>query len=994
MPIKKTTKNTLASEAPALDPNEQINIPSTNYNINTNSLSAFLAKFKVNKGQEFTHTSLGPPYGSYYISDIYIEQFFDLYTKSFKNLSQLHITERHKAFSPILIDLDFKQDTSNRIYNINYIQKFINTFLKILKDFIIYDNLHIYVLEKGKPRKCSSGYKDGIHIVIPDVITCPAIQYEIRNIMISEYSDSITLNDVTNNVEDIYDKSVIKNNNWFLYGSRKPDEEFSWKVTHIYEFDSKFMNEIDIVDAEEEYIKLLSIRYNVHEENRYSELGEKIIKDNNIPKSITRNVTTKNDLDIINELINILDKSRADSYDTWIKVGWCLHNIDEYLLPKWIEFSKQSTSYNPGECEKLWDRMKDSGLGIGTLHMWAKEDDQQEYYHIIHKQIYDDIKYCNGTHNSIAAITYKILKNNFVCATANGKLWYEFNGSLWKEDKEAVHLRHELSTTIRQQYIYAYHTSQKKLSIDDMQSNGSNNKKTHSEMLSIAMKLQDANFKDNIIKEMREYFYDGNFLKKLDSYTHLIGFTNGVWDFTIHNFRQANPEDCISLHVGYDYIPEKNLDYTKMVEDYLKKLHPVEEQRSYLIQTIARQLYGDNGNELFHIHAGYLKSAGNGKTKFWESIECCTGDYTRKFPVQVLTTKMREEAGKPAPEYQYWKGRRILYCTEPNEDEILHSGIMKDLTGGEKILYRLLYSNDILDFRPQFKMHIMCNGPPKVDGSDEGVRRRIRKIDYISKFVDSEFVNESNYCFKKDSSFIDEIKKNNALKMEFLRYLLDHFDIKYEFKMPKVIEDNSKIYLDENDSINKFIKEHIIADKDGHFLLSEAKSLFKSKEYYNNKLNQLKNDLVKALGCICNDIKTIKGKTHRSVFMGYNILTKSLKDTSSISELRFKSEIEKYTGLVFEKSYPKWLINTITGAQMEIDLYNESQNIAIEYNGYQHYEFPNKFHKTIKEFNDQISRDILKEKLCIEHGIKFIKIKSNDSICEEIEQYKRQINYY
>jgi hypothetical protein len=76
---------------------------------------------------------------------------------------------------------------------------------------------------------------------------------------------------------------------------------------------------------------------------------------------------------------------------------------------------------------------------------------------------------------------------------------------------------------------------------------------------------------------------------------------------------------------------------------------------------------------------------------------------------------------------------------------------------------------------------------------------------------------------------------------------------------------------------------------------------------------------------------------------------------------------------------------------MELDLYNESQNIAIEYNGYQHYEFPNKFHKTKKEFYDQIARDVLKEQLCILHKIKFIKIKWNDSICEEIEQYKRQI---
>ena len=390
---KKTTINKLASEAATLDPNEQINVPSTNYNIITNSLSAFLAKFKVESGQDFTHTSLGPPYGSYYISNIYIDNFFDLYTRAFKNNIPLHITERHKAFSPILIDLDFKQNTSNRIYDINYIQTFINTLLKILKDFIIYDSLHIYVLEKGKPRKCSSGYKDGIHIVIPDVITCPAIQYEIRNIMISEYSDIITLNEVTNNVEDIYDKSVIQKNNWFLYGSRKPDEEFSWKVTHIYEFDSKSIKEIDVdanADAEEKYIKLLSIRYNVNEENRYSDLGKKIIKYSektvsySIAPSVTAsNITNKNELDVVYELINILDKSRADSYDTWSKVGWCLHNIDEYLLPKWIEFSKQSTNYNTGECEKLWDRMKDSGLGIGTLHMWAKQDANQSYIEIM-----------------------------------------------------------------------------------------------------------------------------------------------------------------------------------------------------------------------------------------------------------------------------------------------------------------------------------------------------------------------------------------------------------------------------------------------------------------------------------------------------------------------------------------------------------------------------------------------------------------------------------
>ncbi len=31
-----------------------------------------------------------------------------------------------------------------------------------------------------------------------------------------------------------------------------------------------------------------------------------------------------------------------------------------------------------------------------------------------------------------------MLKNEFVCATADGNMWYYFNGSLWKEDRERV----------------------------------------------------------------------------------------------------------------------------------------------------------------------------------------------------------------------------------------------------------------------------------------------------------------------------------------------------------------------------------------------------------------------------------------------------------------------------------------------------------------------------------------------------------------------------
>jgi putative DNA primase/helicase len=275
--------------------------------------------------------------------------------------------------------------------------------------------------------------------------------------------------------------------------------------------------------------------------------------------------------------------------------------------------------------------------------------------------------------------------------------------------------------------------------------------------------------------------------------------------------------------------------------------------------------------KLFHIHAGSKNSAGNGKTKFFDTLEMVLGDYVRKFPVQVLTEVKREEAGKPAPEYNFWRGRRILYCSEPNTDDTLNSGIMKDLTGGEKIIYRLLYSNDVLGFRPQFKMHIMCNDPPKVDGSDEGVKRRIRKIDYMARFVEADQVDESQFHYKIDSTFFDQLREDDGLKMEVLRYFLDHYHKDYEYQMPEFVANNSRMYLEENDGVRRFIAEYIVKDRDGCFTLNEAKELYKSKDYNAHRLNQLKADLHKHLGVECVAAKKIKGKYFRNVFMGYSI---------------------------------------------------------------------------------------------------------------------------
>ena len=42
-----------------------------------------------------------------------------------------------------------------------------------------------------------------------------------------------------------------------------------------------------------------------------------------------------------------------------------------------------SSKYEEGVCKEKWDAMEDTGLSIGSLYRWAKEDSPTEYKSII-----------------------------------------------------------------------------------------------------------------------------------------------------------------------------------------------------------------------------------------------------------------------------------------------------------------------------------------------------------------------------------------------------------------------------------------------------------------------------------------------------------------------------------------------------------------------------------------------------------------------------------
>lgn len=67
--------------------------------------------------------------------------------------------------------------------------------------------------------------------------------------------------------------------------------------------------------------------------------------------------------------------------------------------------------------------------------------------------------------------------------------------------------------------------------------------------------------------------------------------------------------------------------------------------------------------------------------------------------------------------------------------------------------------------------------------------------------------------------------------------------------------------------------------------------------------------------------------------------------------------------------------NPKTGRKLEFDAWCVGLNMAAEYNGPQHYEWPNYTNNTYQQYRDQRYRDEIKRKYCEDNNILFLKIK-------------------
>ena len=104
-----------------------------------------------------------------------------------------------------------------------------------------------------------------------------------------------------------------------------------------------------------------------------------------------------------------------------------------------------------------------------------------------------------------------------------------------------------------------------------------------------------------------------------------------------------------------------------------------------------------------------------------------------------------------------------------------------------------------------FTPHLQCNIKPKLNKLDGGIKRRIRIIPYLNKFVENPTKQNEKL---KDYNLGNKLSQKEYIN-EFMLILLESVNIWDDIKMPKLIEDATVNYIDDNNIIKNFIDSKI-----------------------------------------------------------------------------------------------------------------------------------------------------------------------------------------
>jgi putative DNA primase/helicase len=304
--------------------------------------------------------------------------------------------------------------------------------------------------------------------------------------------------------------------------------------------------------------------------------------------------------------------------------------------------------------------------------------------------------------------------------------------------------------------------------------------------------------------------------KELNQGSLLFNAQNGTIDLASGFLREHNPDDLLTQIAAVPYSRFANCP--KWCSAVSTIFGADEDLIRYVRQLIGYSISGQCGEHILPICYG---SGFNGKSFLWNTVLRVVGDYGFLANDSLLLGEKHSHPTEKAALYQ----RRFVPISEPDQDSRLRESRVKELTGDSTITARRMHE-DFWSFDRSHTFWLSSNHLPKIQGTDEGIWRRIKLIPFVVD-LRNKVAPIANY---DEVLFIEE-------GQGILNWIVDGFLDYQEFGLlePEVVKDATKHYRQDSDEVASFVDEVCLV---GPHLMAPANKLFSEFQRWGGKASR------------------------------------------------------------------------------------------------------------------------------------------------------------
>ncbi|MGO3838687.1 MAG: phage/plasmid primase, P4 family [Vagococcus sp.] len=299
----------------------------------------------------------------------------------------------------------------------------------------------------------------------------------------------------------------------------------------------------------------------------------------------------------------------------------------------------------------------------------------------------------------------------------------------------------------------------------------------------------------------------------------LLNVSNGYIDLTSRELYKHDIDKMFSQKVNTDYSEKMQ---PSVWLDFLNDIFAGDKEViRYIQKALGYSLTGSTREQVMFILHGKGR---NGKSIFVETIAEILGDYSNNMQAKSLMVKKNDNVNTDIARLSK---ARFVTSSEPNEGFRFDEGLIKQITGGDKVTARFLYAEEF-EYTPKFKIWVSTNHKPIIRGTDDGIWRRLILIPFEVQIPEEKVDKDLKYKLLREApAILNWITEGAYMWMQ------------EGLNMPEKLKEAGNKYRNEMDTLGQFIEDKCNVNPDYSVKVSELHSEYQKWSEENLTTNKV-----------------------------------------------------------------------------------------------------------------------------------------------------------